>query len=114
MENGVRRGFLFYQPNRLTSRYDDQLDSAAFRLTLHAVHYWQTAVRSGADHKPAALPRYLLFKRQGRMPKLVAEPLGRCLLAFADLPAIDHHVLFVRAAVDSQRPEGKLIEVHTV
>src|SRR5258705_10068215 len=33
--------------------------------------------------------------------------------AFADLPAVDHHVLLVRAAVDSNGAEGKFIEVHT-
>ncbi len=37
----------------------------------------------------------------------------RGLLAFADLPAVDHHVLLVRAAVDPNGAEGKFVEVHT-
>jgi hypothetical protein len=36
------------------------------------------------------------------MPKFVAEFPGRCLLAFAELSAVDHHVLLVRAAADSE------------
>src|SRR5260370_33079165 len=64
-------------------------------------------------YKPAAFPWYLFLHRQGCMSKLVSESLGRCLLAFADLPAIDHHVPLVRAAVDSQGAEGKFVEVHT-
>jgi hypothetical protein len=59
-----------------------------------------------------AFPRYLFFDGQGRMPKLVTEFLGRHLLAFADLSAVDHHVLLVGAAVDSEATEGKFVEVH--
>ncbi len=47
------------------------------------------------------------------MSKLVTESPGRCLLAFADFPAVDYHVLLVRAAVDSEGAEGKFVEVHT-
>jgi hypothetical protein len=47
------------------------------------------------------------------MPKLVTEFLGRHLLAFADCSTVNHHVFVVRAAVDSQRTEGKYIEVRT-
>jgi hypothetical protein len=32
--------------------------------------------------------------------------------AFAEFPAVDHHVLLVRAAVDSEGTEGKFVEVH--
>src|SRR5258705_4306531 len=32
VENGVWRGLLFYEPDGLTGRYDDQFDVAAFRL----------------------------------------------------------------------------------
>src|SRR5260370_20267244 len=69
----------------------------------HFLHHWRTAVRSGADHKPVAFPGYLFFDGQVRMPKLVTESPGRCLLAFADFSAVDHHVLVVRAAADSER-----------
>jgi len=60
-----------------------------------------------------AFPGYLFFDGQGRMPKLVTESPGRCLLAFAGLSAVDHHILLVRAAVDSEGTEGKFVEVHT-
>jgi hypothetical protein len=49
---------------------------------------------------------------QGCMPKLVTEFPRRRLPAFADFSAIDHHVLLVRAAVDSEGTEGKLVEVY--
>jgi hypothetical protein len=35
---------------------------AAFRLKFHFLHNWQTAVRSGADHKPVAFPGYLFLR----------------------------------------------------
>lgn len=42
------------------------------------------------------------------MSKLVTESLGRRLLAFADLPAVDHHVMLVRRAVDPGGAEVNL------
>jgi hypothetical protein len=86
---------------------------AAFRLKFHFLHNGQTTVRSGADHKPPAFPGYLFFDGQGRMPELVTEFPGRRLLAFAECSAVNHHVLVVRGAVDSQRTEGKSVEVRT-
>jgi hypothetical protein len=86
---------------------------ATIRLTFHFLHNWQTAVRSGADHKPVAFPGYLFFDGQGRMPKLVTEFPGRRFLAFADFSSVDHHVLLIRAAADSEGTEGKFVEVHT-
>jgi len=47
------------------------------------------------------------------MPKFVTEFLGRHLLTFADFSAVDHHILLVRAAVDSEGTEGKIVEMHT-
>src|ERR1700742_1264028 len=44
------------------------------------------------------------------MPKLVKELLGWPLLAFADLSALDHHVLFVGATVNLEGTEGKAVE----
>jgi len=35
------------------------------------------------------------------------------LLAFADFSAVDHRVLLVPAAVDSESTEGTNVEVHT-
>jgi hypothetical protein len=49
---------------------------------------------------------------RGRMPKLVTELLGGCLLAFADFSAVDHYILLVGEAVDSEGAEGQFIEVH--
>jgi hypothetical protein len=46
------------------------------------------------------------------MPKLVTEFPGGCLLAFADFPAIDHHIPLVGAAVNSEGTERKIIKVH--
>jgi len=112
VENGVCGGLLLYQPDGLTGRHDDQFDVAAFCLAFHFLHHRQTAVRAGADHKLVAFPGYLFFDGQGRMPKLVTESLGRRLVAFANLTAVDHHVLLVRAAVDSEGTEGKFVEVH--
>src|SRR5271168_3926981 len=77
------------------------------------LHNWQTAVCSGADHKPVAFPWDLFADGQRRMPKLGTEPPGRCLLAFADFSAVNHHVPLVRAAVDSEATEGEFVEVHT-
>lgn len=47
------------------------------------------------------------------MPKLVTEFPGRCLLAFADFSTVDHHVLLVRAAFDSEGAERRYVEMRT-
>jgi hypothetical protein len=44
--------------------------------------------------------------------KLVAEFLGRRLLAFADLPAINHYIMVVDAAVDPEGAKGETVEAH--
>jgi hypothetical protein len=42
----------------------------------------------------------------------VAEPLGRSLLAFANLPPVDDEVVIVRDAVDLYGTERVLLETH--
>lgn len=113
VKNGVCSGVPFYEAKRLTGRYDDQFDVTAFRLYFHFLRNWQATVCSGADHKALAFPGYLFLDGQGRMAKLLTEFFGWRLFAFAECSAVNHHVLVVRAAVDSQRTEGKSIEVRT-
>jgi hypothetical protein len=55
----------------------------------------------------------ILSSMDKAVSKLVTESPGRSFLAFADFPAVDHHVLLVRAAVDSEGAEGKFVEVHS-
>jgi hypothetical protein len=50
-------------------------------------------VSSGADYKPVAFPGYLLFDRQGRMPKISTEYPGRCLPALRISPQVHTHLL---------------------
>jgi hypothetical protein len=47
------------------------------------------------------------------VPELLAKPLGRLFLAFANLAAINHHVVLARHAIDTNRTEGKIFEMHT-
>jgi len=47
------------------------------------------------------------------MAELLAEFLGRFLLAFGDLSAIDHNVVLVGAAVDLDGTESEVVETHT-
>jgi hypothetical protein len=47
-------------------------------------------VSSGADYKPVAFPGYLVFDRQGRMPRLSTEYPGRCRPAVEDFSSGAH------------------------
>src|SRR5438105_15627154 len=51
---------------------------------------------------------------RGGMSKLVAEFFRWLFLAFADLPMVDHDIVFVGAAVDLEGIEVKFVEAHTV
>jgi hypothetical protein len=103
-----------YQQNGLTGRYDDQFDVAAFRLKFHFL------ITGKRPYAPVPITSRWHFQGifssmdKGGMPELVTKFLGRHLLAFADFSAVDHHVLLVRAAVDSEGTEGKFVEVHTL
>src|SRR5712692_11194425 len=79
----------------------------------HFFHYRQFAVSSGADHKSVAFPRYVLLDRQGRVSEVVPEFFRWLFLPFADLPMVDHDIVFVGAAVDLEGTEGEFVEAHT-
>jgi len=78
----------------------------------HFFHHWQFAVSSGADHKSVAFPRYVLLDRQGRVSELVPEFFRWPFLAFADLPMIDHDIVFIGASVDLEETEREFVEAH--
>ena len=48
------------------------------------------------------------------MPELLEASLGRFFLAFGDLPAVDHDVMFIRAAIDLDGAEGEIVKLHTL
>jgi len=65
-----------------------ELDFPALSLAVHLFHHRQRS-GSGADHKPPALPGYLLLYRERCMPKPGTEPFGRfflCLLYTSPSP----------------------------
>lgn len=53
-----------------------------------------------------------ICERQRRVSKVVAEFLVQFLLAFADLAAVDHHVVFVDDAINADRAESKVLKTH--
>src|SRR5437660_9075028 len=83
-------------------------------LALHLLHHRQSTVCAGTDHKSVAFPRYVLLNRQGRVSKVLTEFFRWLFLAFADLPMVDHDIVFVGAAVDLEGTEVKFVEAHTV
>src|SRR5262252_7279271 len=70
-----------------------ELDFTATSLVLDLFHHWQRS-GPGADHKPPALPGYLLLYRERCMPKPIAEPFGRFFLALADAATVYHDVMW--------------------
>ena len=74
----------------------------AVSLAVHLFHHGQRS-GSGADHKPSALPGYLLLYRERRMPKPVTEPFGRFFLALADAATVDHDVIRLSRSVNTDR-----------
>src|SRR5216683_4230093 len=93
-------------------RKNQQFDLVTLCLALYFFHHRQSAVCSGTDDELAAFPGYVLRDGQWRVPKVIAEFLGRPFLAVADLPAIDDHIVLVGAVVDAEAAKGELIEVH--
>src|SRR5258708_1235107 len=83
-------------------RKNDQFDLVALRLAFHFFHHRQSAECTGTDDELAAFPGYVLFDGQWRVPKVIAEFLGRLFLAVADLPAVDDHVVHESAVVDAE------------
>src|SRR5437867_1244610 len=84
----------------------------ALGLAPHFFHHWQSAGSSGADHKSVAFPGYVLLDRQGCVSEVVPEFFRGPFLAFADLPMVDHDIVFIGAAVDLERTEGEFVEAH--
>src|SRR5262245_1959467 len=102
---------LFERFDGLGGWEDEQCDLAPFSFAFHIIHHRQ-ATRSGADNQTPAFPRNLLFDRNRRVPELIAEFLRRLLLTLTHVPAVDHHVVFIDHAVDSDGTEGELLEAH--
>src|SRR5439155_21238581 len=98
--------------DRLNSGKDEQMDLASLGFGLHFFHHGQSAVCPGADNEALAFPRYLLLHGQWRVSEGVAEFFRRLFLALVDLAAIDHHVVFVGAAIDLDGAERETIDAH--
>src|SRR2546430_640205 len=81
-------------------------------LALHLLHHRQSTVCAGADHKSTAFPGYVLLDRQGCVSEVVPEFFRGPFLAFADLPMIDHDIVFIGASVDLERTEREFVEAH--
>ncbi len=79
---------------------------------LHVVHHRQGA-RSSADDQATALPGDLLFQGDRGVSELLAEFLRGLLPTFAHIRTVDHHVVLISNAVDSDRTKGKLLDAHT-
>jgi hypothetical protein len=82
---------------------------AALGFLLHFLHHWQ-CTGSGADHELATFPRGLFLDGQRRMAEGGAELFGWFLFALPYVAAIDHDVVFVGDAIDTNRAKGKLFE----
>src|SRR5207253_1107086 len=59
-----------------------------------------------------ALPGYVFFKGKWRVPELLTELLGRFFLAFGDLPAVDHDIIFVGAPINLYGAEREIEKLH--
>ena len=79
-----------------------ELDFTATSLAVNLFHHWQRS-GSSADHKPPALPGYLLLYRERCMPKPIAESFGRFFLALADAATVYHDVIPVSRSVNADR-----------
>jgi len=73
---------------------------------------WQAAVGAGTNHKPRAIPRYLLFEGKGRVPELITKSLGRLLDALADLATGEDDIMFIRGFANLNRAKRKVFELH--
>src|SRR5438876_3747117 len=62
-------------------RQDQQFNFAPLGLLFDFSHHWKPAVRAGSDHEALTFPGYLFLDGQRRVAELLAEFLGRFLLA---------------------------------
>src|SRR2546429_6788265 len=81
-------------------------------LALHLLHHRQSTVCAGADHKSVTFPGYVLLDRQGCVSEVVPEFFRGPFLAFADLPVVDHDIVFIGAAIYLERTEREFVEAH--
>src|SRR6266567_3981964 len=93
-------------------RQNQQFDLVTLCLTLYFFHHRQSAVCTGTDDELAAFPGYVLRNGKWRVPKVIAEFLGRLFLAVVALPAIDDHIVLKGSAVDAEGAKREIIEVH--
>src|SRR5215471_10670201 len=101
MQDGVRFvGMFFQRLDGVDGWEDEQRDLAALGLAFHVVHHRQDT-RSGADDQALAFPGNLLFYRNRSVSKFFAEFLRGLLLTLAYIPTVDHHVVLIGNAVDS-------------
>lgn len=91
--------------DRLRGRQNNQLDLPAFGLMPYFGRHRQLPMRARADDQLAAFPGDLLQQRQGRVAERVAEFLGRLLVAFPHLAAINDDIVLVGARVNLDRAE---------
>src|SRR5207244_7903268 len=103
-------GVLLQRLDSFNRRQNQQLDLMALGLALYFLHHRQSAVCSGADHKSVAFPRYVLLDRQGRVSEVVPELFRWPFLPFADLPMVDHDIVFIGASVDLEGTEREFVE----
>src|SRR5437879_5524826 len=106
-------GALLQSLDGFGGRHDQQFNLAALGLLFDFFHHWKPAVRTGSDHEALTFPRLSFPRQTAAWAELLAEFLGRFLLALAKFAAIDHNVMLVGAAVDLDGAESEFVETHT-
>ena len=102
---------LFQFLDGIYSWEDKQCDFAASGFAFNVVHHRHGA-RSSADDQTTTLPGDLLFDRHRRMPEFVAKFLRGLFLTLTDVSAVNHHIMLIRHAVDTDGAKRKLLEAH--
>jgi hypothetical protein len=97
----------------LKGRQHQQLDTPALGFAPYLFHDGQLSVSAAADNKLSAVPRKSFLRGQRRVTELVAEFLGRLLLAFANFALINDDVMLVCLAVYLNGPEGEFFKTYT-
>jgi hypothetical protein len=96
----------------LGSGKNEQFDLALFRFPLHVLHHWQTTMGTCAHNKATAFPRYVLLDGKGSVRELIAEFLGRLLVALTNLPAIDNDVVLIDDVINLEGTKAKVTKLH--
>jgi hypothetical protein len=79
---------------------DQQLNFAPFRFVLDRLHNWKGAGPC-TNHKAATAPRDFFFQGKGRVSKSLPEFLGRFFHTFPDFAVVNHNVMLVGYAINS-------------